>query len=201
MKHELPRLPYAYDALEPYIDARTMEIHYGKHHATYVDKLNKALEAYPDFQGKSVEELLKSLNSLPSDIQKPVRNHGGGHYNHSMFWTIMRKDGEGKPQGGLLQAIEKRFKTFEDFKKEFSTAAGNHFGSGWAWLISRSNSLEIITTPNQDNPLMEGIVPIMGLDVWEHAYYLKYQNRRPEYIEAWWQVVNWTEVARRFDKI
>ncbi len=205
MKFELPKLPYAYDALEPYIDARTMEIHHTKHHAAYVAKLNEALEKHADFEPKSLEELLKSIDSAPEDIRTAVRSHGGGHFNHSLFWKIMAppgKGGRGEPEGVLFGAIKKKFGDFAKFKDEFSKAAAGIFGSGWAWLTlgerSESKDLSIVTTPNQDSPLMKNQKPILGLDVWEHAYYLKYQNRRPEYIEAWWNVVNWEEVKKNF---
>lgn len=203
MTHKLPDLPYAYDALEPYIDARTMEIHHGKHHAGYVAKLNAALENYPDFAEKSVEELLKSLDDMPTELRLAVQNNGGGHANHSLFWKIMSPPpaggGGGEPSGGLAEAIEKTFGSFSDFKDEFSAAAASRFGSGWTWLIvDAAGSLSIISTPNQDSPLSDNSTPILGLDVWEHAYYLKYQNKRPDYIEAWWNVVNWGEVAKNF---
>ncbi len=197
MKYELPKLSYNYNALEPYIDAKTMEIHYTKHHQTYVDKLNAALEKYPELQKKSLEDLLKNLDSVPQDIRNAVRNHGGGHYNHSLFWQIMAPNG-GNVSGYLATAISKNFGSFEKFKEEFSNAAASVFGSGWAWLINNRGNLRIITTPNQDSPIMQGKAPILGLDVWEHAYYLKYQNRRPEYIQNWWNVVNWREVEKRF---
>ena len=209
MKHELLKLPYDYSALEPYIDSRTMEIHYSKHHQAYVDKLNAALEKYPNLQSKSVEELLKDLNSVPADIRTAVRNSGGGHYNHSLFWTSMAPPakvaatgGSREPAGAISGAIEKEFGRFSDFKEKFATAAISVFGSGWAWLTlseqGKSKGLSIITTPNQDSPISQGLTPLLGVDVWEHAYYLKYQNRRTEYIENWWNVVNWGEVERRY---
>ena len=198
MAHQLPNLPYAFDALEPHIDARTMEIHHGKHHAGYVAKLNAALEGHADLQAKSVEELLAGLKTLPDEIKTAVRNNGGGHANHSLFWTIMSPDGGGEPSGALASAIEQVFSDFAGLKKQFSAAAAGRFGSGWAWLVVSGVALAVESTPNQDSPIMEGKVPILGLDVWEHAYYLKYQNRRPEYIEAWWDVVNWDGVAKRF---
>lgn len=198
---ELPKLPYDYDALEPYIDARTMEIHFTKHHATYVAKLNDALKDFPDLQEKSVEELLKNLDALPEKIRGAVRNHGGGHYNHSLFWRIMKKDGGGEPNGDLSAAIAQTSADFKSFQEKFSAAA-SIFGSGWAWLVSdNSGKLSIISTPNQDSPISSGFTPILGLDVWEHAYYLKYQNRRPEYIGAWWHVVNWSEAEKIFSEI
>lgn len=200
-KHELPALPYANDALEPYIDAQTMEIHHGKHHATYVNGLNAALEKHPDLQSKSVEDLLRDFKSVPAEIQTAVRNHGGGHANHSLFWTILGPNAGGTPQGSLAEAILKSFGSFETFKDEFTKAATTRFGSGWAWLVvDRDGSLKVTSTPNQDSPLMEGQTPILGLDVWEHAYYLKYQNRRPEYIENFWNVVNWAAVKDNYDK-
>jgi superoxide dismutase, Fe-Mn family len=195
---KLPDLPYAHDALEPHIDARTMEIHHGKHHQTYTDNLNKALEQHADLQGKSAEELLRDLNSLPDDIRTMVRNNGGGYVNHNLFWEIMSPGGGGTPSGGLAQAIDQAFGSFDAFKEQFAKAATGRFGSGWAWLIKSGNGVDITSTPNQDSPIMDGKTPILGLDVWEHAYYLKYQNRRPDYITAWWNVVNWDEVSRRF---
>lgn len=190
---KLPDLDYGYDALEPYIDAKTMEIHYSKHHQTYVDKLNEAVGKNPDMENKTVTDLLKDLGSVPDDIKTAVQNHGGGHHNHSLFWKTM------KP-GGAKQAPEAIIKTFgnqDSFKAKFTETAVGRFGSGWAWLVSDNGKLEIISTANQDSPLMEGKDPILGIDVWEHAYYLKYQNRRPEYIEAWWNVVNWSVVEQR----
>lgn len=199
MTYTLPKLPYAYDALEPHIDARTMEIHHTKHHQGYVDKLNKALEKYTDLQNKSLEELLQSLDAVPEEIRTAVRNNGGGHYNHSLFWKIMKKDGGGDPNGMLAEAINKNFGDFSKFKEEFTKAATTRFGSGWAWLLlDKEGKLAVTSTPNQDSPILEGLHPILGLDVWEHAYYLKYQNRRPDYIEAWWSVVNWDEVENNF---
>ena len=198
MKHELPRLPYDYTALEPYVDAQTMEIHYTKHHNGYVTKLNGALEKYPELQEKSLKELLTDLNALPEDIRTAVRNNGGGHMNHSMFWTIMKNAEGQKPEGDLLTAINEKFGSFDEFKTVFSDAAATRFGSGWAWLVLKDGKLEVMSTPNQDNPVSEGYEPILGLDVWEHAYYLKYQNRRPEYIENWFNVVNWDQVAKLY---
>lgn len=200
MAHTLPPLPYAYDALEPYIDARTMEIHYSKHHQAYIDKLNLALEKYPDLLNKSIHELLRDLNAIPDDIRNLVRNHGGGHYNHTLFWNIMKKNGVAASNNALLPAINKAFGNFDKFKEEFSSAALNRFGSGWAWLVVDNAKLVITSTPNQDSPISEGKTPILGLDVWEHAYYLKYQNRRAEYIQNWWNVVNWEEVSRIYNE-
>src|SRR3990172_5052241 len=195
MAFELPPLPYGYDALEPYIDAETMQIHHDKHHQAYTDKLNAALEKYPDLQSKSVEELLKDLDSVPEEIRPAVRNHGGGYFNHSLFWLMMKKGGGGEPEGDLAEAIRGEFGSFAAFKEQFSTAAPTVFGSGWAWLVmDKSGELAIVTTPNQDSPVSTGQRPLLALDVWEHAYYLKYQNRRPGYIENWWQVVNWDKV-------
>lgn len=200
MAFELPKLPYEYNALEPHIDAKTMEIHYSKHHAGYTNNLNAALEKHADLQGKSIEDLLTSLNSVPEDIRGAVRNNGGGYYNHSLFWTVMAANAGGHPQGALATAIDAAFGDFDKFKDEFSKAGATRFGSGWAWLsVKADGGLTVTSTPNQDNPVSEGLTPILGLDVWEHAYYLKYQNRRPDYIKAWWNVVNWDEVARRFD--
>ena len=199
MTHELPDLPYVFDALEPHIDSKTMEIHHDKHHAGYVAKLNAALEGKDELAEKSVEELISDIDNVPEDIRKTVRNNGGGHANHSLFWEIMKKDGGGEPEGELAEAINEAFGSFDDFKEKFSNAAATHFGSGWAWLINGdSGKLEIMTTPNQDSPLMFGKTPILGLDVWEHAYYLKYQNKRPDYIAAWWNVVNWEKVGEFF---
>jgi Fe-Mn family superoxide dismutase len=201
MKFTLPDLPYPVAALEPYIDARTMELHHGKHHAGYVAKLNDALAKVPDLQADSIEEVLRSLDRLPEAVRTTVRNNGGGHYNHSLFWQIMKPGGGGKPAGELLQRIEKSFGSFESFREQFGTAAIGVFGSGWAWLtIAPGGRLVIGITPNQDNPVMSAQVPILGLDVWEHAYYLKYQNRRPEYVAAFWNVVNWERVAQNLNE-
>lgn len=198
----LPELPYLFDALEPYIDARTMELHYLKHHQGYVDKLNEALASYPTLQKLSVEELLKDLPALPEEIRTKVRNQGGGHANHSLFWHFMSGDTEQKPHGELAKTIDQFFGSFEQFKQQFNDAAKNRFGSGWAWLImNKQGKLEVYSTANQDSPISEMHYPLLGLDVWEHAYYLKYQNRRPEYINAWWQVVNWDYVSQRFAKV
>ncbi len=204
MKHELPKLPYDYSALEPYIDSRTMEIHHSKHHQAYIDKLNAALEKYPDLQEKSVEELLKDLNAIPEDIRTAVRNHG--HYNHSLFWTSMASPSKSalagksrEPEGAIADAINKEFGRFSDFKEKFAASAVGVFGSGWAWVVKDSaGKLSIMATPNQDSPISQGLTSLLGLDVWEHAYYLKYQNRRAEYVENWWNVLNWEEVGRRF---
>jgi Fe-Mn family superoxide dismutase len=199
--HTLPKLPYEYTALEPNIDAKTMEIHHTKHHQTYVDKLNAALEKFSELQTLSVEDLLKKMDQVPAEIKTAVQNHGGGHANHSLFWTILSPQSSGKPEGTLLQEIEATFGSYEKFTEEFNTAATNRFGSGWAWLVvNKDKKLAVISTANQDSPLMEGHTPVMGLDVWEHAYYLHYQNRRPDYIQAFWKVVNWTEVGRRFEE-
>ncbi|HEX6598262.1 MAG TPA: superoxide dismutase [Gemmatimonadaceae bacterium] len=199
MPFTLPPLPYPTNALEPHIDAQTMEIHHDKHHGAYVNNLNAALEKAPELQGKSLDDLLKNLNAVPESIRTAVRNNGGGHWNHSMFWQIMSPKGGGAPGGKLAEAINKSFGDFEKFKEQFNAAGGARFGSGWAWLINDGGKLSIISTPNQDNPIMDGKpAPILGLDVWEHAYYLKYQNRRPDYMKAWWNVVNWPEVEKRF---
>jgi Fe-Mn family superoxide dismutase len=198
LAHVLPPLPYAPDALEPYIDKQTMEIHHGKHHNAYVTNLNKALEGHADLQALSIDQLLSSLDSVPEIIRPAVRNNGGGHWNHSMFWKIMKKGGGGEPTGALADAIKSAFGPFADFKAKFAQAGVGRFGSGWAWLILKDGKLAIESTPNQDNPLMSGGKTVMGLDVWEHAYYLKYQNRRPDYIEAWWNVVNWEEIGNHY---
>ena len=199
MAYQLPDLPYPFDALEPHIDAQTMEIHHGKHHAAYVNNLNAALEKAPELQGKSLDDLLKNLNAVPESVRTAVRNNGGGHWNHSMFWQIMTPNGGGQPTGKLADAIKSTFGDFEKFKEQFNAAGGSRFGSGWAWLVNDGGKLSIVSTPNQDNPIMDGkAAPILGLDVWEHANYLKYQNRRPDYMKAWWNVVNWPEVAKRF---
>ena len=198
MAFTLPALPYDFAALEPSIDARTMEIHHDKHHAAYVNNLNAALEKAPELQSKSLDDLLQHLDSVPESIRTAVRNNGGGHWNHSMFWEIMSPKGGGEPSGKLADAIKKSFGDFATFKTQFADAAAKRFGSGWAWLVKQDNLLTITSTPNQDTPVMEGKHPILGVDVWEHAYYLKYQNRRPDYLAAWWNVVNWTVVGRRF---
>ena len=200
MAFKLPDLPYPFAALEPHIDAKTMEIHHDKHHATYVTKLNAALEKHPSLAEKTVEELLKMLDTVPAEIRTAVRNHGGGHLNHSLFWKLMAPGAGGKPSGALATAIETAFGGFPGFQEQFSAAATNVFGSGWAWLVADpSRKLSIVTTPNQDNPVSQGLVPLLGLDVWEHAYYLKHQNRRPDYIAAFWNVVSWKQVAALFE--
>jgi len=196
--HVLPPLPYASDALEPYIDKMTMEIHHDKHHAAYVTNLNKALENLPELQSLSIEELLAHLDRVPENVRTMVRNNGGGHLNHSLFWKLMKKGGGGEPKGPLVDAIKSTFGSFADFKSKFGQAGATRFGSGWAWLFVKDGKLVVESTPNQDNPVMNGGKPVMGLDVWEHAYYLKYQNRRPEYIEAWWNVLNWDEIEKNF---
>jgi Fe-Mn family superoxide dismutase len=198
MAFELPKLPYAVDALEPYIDAQTMTLHHDKHHQTYVTNLNGAIEKHPELAGKSLEDLLMDLNSVPEDIRTVVRNHGGGTWNHSMFWEIMGPNAGGAPKGELAKAVDSAFGSFDAFKSEFEKAANGRFGSGWAWLVKKGNGLAIVSTANQDNPMSEGMTPIMGIDVWEHAYYLKYQNRRAEYVTSWWNVVNWDAVTGRF---
>lgn len=198
-KYELPALPYSTDALEPHIDARTMEIHHGRHHKTYVDKLNAALEGHAELASQSIEALIANIEKVPENIRGAVRNNGGGHVNHSLFWQIMSPDGGGEPTGELAGAINDTFGSFEKFQEEFANAAINRFGSGWAWLVvKKDGNLAVINTLNQDSPLMDGHTPVLGLDVWEHAYYLKYQNKRPDYIQAWWNVVNWDEVNKRY---
>ena len=199
MPHTLPPLPYPTNALEPHIDAQTMEIHHGKHHNTYVTNLNAALEKAPELAGKSLDDLLKNLDAVPESIRSAVRNNGGGHWNHSLFWQVMGPNAGGAPTGALADAINAAFGDFEKFKEQFAAAGAGRFGSGWVWLTKEGGKLAITSSPNQDNPLMDGkAAPILGLDVWEHAYYLKYQNRRPDYMKAWWGVVNWAEVGRRF---
>ena len=200
-RHVLPPLPYDVAALEPYIDTQTMQIHHGKHHQAYITNLNNALNKHPELLERSLEDLLRGINSVPEDIRTTVRNNGGGHHNHSLFWTVMApagKGGGGEPRGKLAAGIEHTFGDFAKFKEQLSTAAATQFGSGWGWLTVANGRLEIGGRPNQDSPLMDGKIPILGVDVWEHAYYLKYQNRRPEYLTAWWNVVNWEEVARRY---
>lgn len=196
--YELPDLPYAANALEPHIDEETMNIHHDKHHNTYVTKLNDALSGHDDLANQSVEDLVTNLDKVPENIRTAVRNNGGGHANHKLFWTILSPDGGGKPSGDLLSAIENKWGSFEQFQEEFTNAALGRFGSGWAWLVVDSGNLAIQDTLNQDSPLTEGKTPVLGIDVWEHAYYLKYQNRRPEYVKAFWNVVNWPEVERRY---
>jgi len=202
MAHELPPLPYAFNALEPHIDARTMEIHHGKHHATYITNLNKALESAPNLQSKSAEDLIKDLNAVPENIRMAVRNNGGGHVNHTLFWMSMAPSAGGEPTGALADAIKKAFNDFASFKEKFNNAGLTRFGSGWAWLsLDKSGVVTVHSTANQDNPLMEGLTPLLGCDVWEHAYYLNYQNRRADYLNAWWNVVNWAEVAKRYEAV
>jgi Fe-Mn family superoxide dismutase len=199
MAYEVPDLPYDYNALEPHIDEETMKLHHDKHHQAYVDKANAALEG-TDFDGKPVEEVLADLSALPDDIRTAVRNNAGGHYNHSLFWEIMGPDGGGEPDGDLAAAIDDAFGDLDSFKEEVKTKGVGQFGSGWAWLVHDGSGLAVVSTPNQDTPLSDGKTPLLGVDVWEHAYYLKYQNKRPDYIDAWWNVVNWDEVARRFSE-
>ena len=198
MAHELPPLPYAFNALEPFIDEQTMQIHHGKHHQTYVNNLNGAVEKHASLQGKSVDELIANLDAVPEDVRTVVRNNGGGHANHTLFWQIMGPNAGGAPTGAVAEAIDKAFGSFDAFKEAFTKAAVGRFGSGWAWLVKSGDGVEITSTPNQDSPLMEGKTPILGIDAWEHAYYLKYQNKRPDYIAAWFNVVNWAEVNKRF---
>lgn len=204
MAHELPPLPYPYDALEPHIDTQTMQIHHGKHHAAYVTNLNKALESAPELQAKSAEELIKNLSAVPESIRTPVRNNAGGHVNHTFFWNLMAPNAGGAPTGALAEAINAAFGSFDEFKAKFEAAGMGRFGSGWAWLVVNGGRLEIVSTANQDNPLMGKAVagaegtPVLGVDVWEHAYYLKYQNRRADYLKAWWNVVNWDAVAKLY---
>lgn len=194
MAYKLPELDYGYDALEPYIDAKTMEIHHSKHHQAYIDKVNAALEG-TEFENKDIEEILKNLDALPEDKRMAVRNNGGGHYNHSLFWKMMSPNGGGKPEGKLAEKIDSDLGGLDKFKEDFAAAAANRFGSGWAWLVvNEDGKLEVMSTANQDNPISEGKKPILGIDVWEHAYYLKYQNKRPDYVKQWWNVVNWKRV-------
>ena len=200
MAHELPALTYDKDALEPHIDAKTMEIHHDKHHNAYVTNLNKALEGHVELQQKTITELLSDLDAVPEGVRTAVRNNGGGHFNHSLFWKIMGQGGGGRPSGELASAIDSAFGSLDDCKAKINTAGATRFGSGWAWLYVKNGSLEIGSTPNQDSPLMDGGKPILGIDVWEHAYYLNYQNRRPDYLNAWWNVVNWDQVAENFSK-
>jgi Fe-Mn family superoxide dismutase len=198
MAFELPALPYAHDALEPFIDTMTMQIHHGKHHATYITNLNAALDQYPDLQKLGIDDLVRGIATVPEAIRTAVRNNGGGHANHAMFWQIMAPKAGGDPSGPLADAIKASFGSFDAFKGDFKKAALGRFGSGWAWLVNTGGKLTIESTPNQDSPAMEGKQVVMGIDVWEHAYYLKYQNRRADYVDAWWSVVNWTEIAKRF---
>ena len=201
MAFELPPLPYDFSALEPTIDAQTMQLHHDKHHQAYINNLNAALETHPELQKKTAEELISNLNAVPEQIRAAVRNNGGGHVNHSMFWTIMTPKGGGNPTDAVGDAIQQTFGSFNDFQTKFNEAGTKQFGSGWAWLArGRDGKLQILSTPNQDNPLAQGLFPIMGNDVWEHAYYLKYQNRRPDYLKAWWNVVNWKEINKRFQE-
>lgn len=194
MAFTLPELPYAHNALEPHIDEETMKIHHGKHHNTYVTKLNDAIAGHADLEAKSIEDLVKNLNSLPDAVKGPVRNNGGGHLNHTMFWTLMSPNGGGAPTGDVASAIEETFGSFDKFKEEFKNAALTRFGSGWAWLVVNNGKLEVTSTPNQDNPITDGKTPVLGVDVWEHAYYLKYQNKRPDYVDAFFNVINWDRV-------
>src|SRR5438270_10872898 len=201
MAFELPPLPYDYAALEPHIDPKTMQLHHDMHHGAYVKNANAALEKHSDLQSKSVEQLVRDLNSVPEDIRTAIRNNGGGHMNHSMFWKIMKPQGGGDPSGAIADVIKKTFGNFKDFQTKFNDAGTKQFGSGWVWLAAKpgSSDVQIVTTPNQDNPISQGLFPIMGNDVWEHAYYLKYNNRRPEYLAAWWNVVNWDEINKRYE--
>jgi Fe-Mn family superoxide dismutase len=202
-KHELPPLPYAFDALEPHIDAQTMQIHHDKHHATYVTKLNEALDKEPGLAHKNLEDLLRGINEVPESIRTAVRNHGGGHHNHSLFWEVMGPGGGGEPSGStgdIAEAISRDFGGFAAFKEKLTNAAANQFGSGWGWLVAGDGKLDIVAKPNQDSPLMDGKTPLLGVDVWEHAYYLKYQNKRPDYLAAWWNTINWQAVNDRFRK-
>jgi Fe-Mn family superoxide dismutase len=201
MAFELPPLPYEFNALEPTIDAQTMQLHHDKHHQAYINNLNAALESHPELQKKTAEELITNLSAIPEQIRAAVRNNGGGHVNHSMFWQIMTPKGGGNPSGAVGDAIQQTFGGFTDFQTKFNDAGTKQFGSGWAWLArGRDGKLQVLSTPNQDNPLSQGLFPIMGNDVWEHAYYLKYQNRRPDYLKAWWSVVNWKEINKRFEE-
>ncbi len=200
MAHEVPPLPYDYNALEPYIDEQTMHLHHDKHHAAYVTSLNTALEKYPDLQKRRVEDLLRDINSVPEAIRTAVQNHGGGHANHTMFWQIMKPQGGGNPTGAIARVIDDKLGGFQSFKEKFNDNGVKRFGSGWTWLILKGNSFELISTANQDSPLMQGAYPIMGNDVWEHAYYLKYQNRRADYLNAWWNVINWEAINQRLQE-
>lgn len=201
MTFELPKLPYDVSALEPYIDARTMGIHHDKHHQGYVNNLNAALEKHPELQNKTVMQLLADLDKVPTDIRTAVRNNGGGHANHAMFWPSLTANSKGMPDGKLADAIKKAFGSFEDFQKEFTNVATGRFGSGWAWLVVDDDGLAVMSTPNQDNPISQGMIPLLGLDVWEHAYYLNYQNRRADYVKAWWNVVDWDYVGRNYTAV
>ena len=199
MAFELPKLAYAYDALEPYIDARTMEIHHTRHHQTYITNLNGAVEKTPELAGKSLEALLGDLNAVPEAVRTVVRNHGGGTFNHNLFWEVMGPKAGGAPKGELAKAIDASFNSFDSFKEEFTKAANGRFGSGWAWLVKKGSGLAVVSTANQDSPLSDGLTPVLGIDVWEHAYYLNYQNRRADYVTAWWNVVNWDVVIEKFN--
>lgn len=199
MAFELPKLAYAYDALEPYIDARTMEIHHTKHHQAYITNLNGAVEKTPELAGKSLEALLGDLSAVPEAVRTVVRNHGGGTFNHNLFWEVMGPKAGGAPKGELAKAIDASFNSFDAFKEEFTKAANGRFGSGWAWLVKKGSGLAVVSTANQDSPLSDGLIPVLGIDVWEHAYYLNYQNRRADYVTAWWNVVNWDVVAEKFN--
>jgi Fe-Mn family superoxide dismutase len=201
MAFELPNLPYGFDALEPHIDTATMQIHHGKHHQAYVNNLNAAIEKAPELAGKSLDELMRGLNDVPEAVRTAVRNNGGGHWNHSMFWKWMAPNAGGQPTGSVAKAIDESFGGFDKFKEQWAAAGAGRFGSGWVWLVKDGGKLSITSTPNQDNPLMEGKKAILGLDVWEHAYYLRYQNKRPDYITAWWNVVNWDEVEEGFNAV
>jgi Fe-Mn family superoxide dismutase len=201
MAFELPPLPYDFSALEPHIDAQTMQIHHDRHHATYVNNLNAALEKHANLQGQSIEEILRHIDDVPQDIRQAVINNGGGHANHTLFWEIMGPNGGGEPTGALSEAINSTFGSFADFKAKINDAGAKRFGSGWAWLVKdASGTLQVISTANQDSPLMQGLTPVLGVDVWEHAYYLKYQNKRPDYLSAWWNTVNWAKVSERFEQ-
>jgi Fe-Mn family superoxide dismutase len=200
MAYEVPALPYGYDALEPHIDEATMRVHHDKHHQAYVDKANGALSG-TEWEDRSIEDVLRDLSALPADKRTVVRNNGGGHYNHSLFWESMSPDGGGEPDGALREAIDAAFGSFDDFKTKMKDAGVNQFGSGWAWLVHDGSGLQVVSTPNQDNPISEGLTPLLGVDVWEHAYYLQYQNRRPDYLDAWWNVVNWGKVAERHSAV
>ncbi|HLQ75505.1 MAG TPA: superoxide dismutase [Alloiococcus sp.] len=199
MTYKLPELPYAHDALEPHIDEETMKIHHGKHHQGYVDKTNAALEGHDEYADLSIEELVSKLDELPEELKGAILKNGGGHANHKLFWTILSPNGGGKPEGALAEAIDKKFGSFEEFQDEFKTAATGQFGSGWAWLVVNNDELEVVSTPNQESPLSDNKIPVLGIDVWEHAYYLNYQNKRPDYVDAFWNVVNWEEVAKRYE--
>lgn len=201
MPHTLEPLPYPYTALEPFIDEQTMRLHHDKHHHTYVDKLNAALEKAPDVSGKNLDDILRNLSDIPEGVRTAVRNHGGGHANHTIFWKNMRPNGGGDPSGFLADALTTAFGDLAKFREEMTAAATGLFGSGWAWLVSEGGTFRVVTRPNQDSPLMDGLTPLLGLDVWEHAYYLKYQNRRADYVKAWWNVVNWEDVAERYAKV